>query len=358
MTPASDLVKLKKNPISSLNREQITFNKLKKIIESLQKKETNRIKELDYCLQFYYLYIRKEELKLLNGTIEMVKIANEFLKTKNCFSKKELTILAKLILDDIEVIFLMRALQDVPKEIEEIFKDLSKKDSTNLEEKEDDIDISDIKSTDSEEEIAAKLFESFFKKDESSFSSPKTKNQIEKDFYKKRIEEMGKKDINTIYKQLAKIFHPDLEPDIEKKSEKEKLMKQLTIAYETKDFYTLMALEMEWLHKNQDTSNIISLEKLKTYNKMLKNQIKDFNKKIHSLHFNPNYSSIRHFFGLQFTGINSLRILLKKIKQDNVELKKHISELCSPQGKMIIKSHIKEFIYDERINQNFNRNFY
>ena len=357
-----------KSPLSLLDKEQITFNKLKKTLESLQKKENFRIKELDLCLEFYNHNIHKEELEVLNAIIERVKVTYTLLQTIKGFSKWELSAINNLILDDINAIYDSLYLQHVPKEIYEIHEDLTKDfRKKNFEDKineikktfnEDgiDIDLSHIKSTDSDEEIAKKIFESFINSDEAKKSSffKKRNNFFEKEIEKKRIKN---KDIQTIYKQLAKIFHPDLEIDPEKKLEKEELMKKLTTAYNTGDFYTITALEMEWIYKDKNAI-ITSLSKLRLYNKTLKKQINEFNKKINLLFLNQNYYCIRNFFENQFTGIKTLHFSLKKIKEQKNEIKKLNSGLKSPNAKSILKSVVRKFVLYDKMKQNFDNNFF
>lgn len=62
------------------------------------------------------------------------------------------------------------------------------------------------------------------------------------------MEEMQEKGINSIYKQLTKVFHPDLEHDSAQKAHKEELMKRLTTAYKSNDLYALVILAMEWMN--------------------------------------------------------------------------------------------------------------
>jgi curved DNA-binding protein CbpA len=78
--------------------------------------------------------------------------------------------------------------------------------------------------------------------------------------------------IGAIYKQLAKVLHPDLEPDPEKRGEKLALMQQLTAAYRNEDLPSLLRLELEWLHREEGDLDRLTEEELKIYNAVLREQ--------------------------------------------------------------------------------------
>src|SRR5262249_32289123 len=53
--------------------------------------------------------------------------------------------------------------------------------------------------------------------------------------------------VAIIYKQLARVLHPDLEGDGGRRKEKLQLMQELTEAYRQRDLHTLLRLEMQWI---------------------------------------------------------------------------------------------------------------
>src|SRR5262249_9138644 len=116
-----------------------------------------------------------------------------------------------------------------------------------------DLDLSNITATDDEEAIKRKLAEALDAA-RTSFETnppkkPKSKKEQLKEQKAKELEQLQKTGLNSIYKQLVKAFHPDLEQDPNSKGQKEDLMKKLIIAYEKNDLFTLLALQSEWLNQ-------------------------------------------------------------------------------------------------------------
>src|SRR5206468_1470805 len=69
---------------------------------------------------------------------------------------------------------------------------------------------------------------------------PKTAKQLDKEKAEQEAAQLKQKNITTIYRQLAKLFHPDLEQDEDRRMEKEVLMKSLTEAYEANNLHALL----------------------------------------------------------------------------------------------------------------------
>ena len=80
------------------------------------------------------------------------------------------------------------------------------------------IDLSKINLGDDEQDIAAKVFaamdEAMSGMEDAPPNKPKSKREIQKEQEKaQELEALQKKELSSIYKQLAKEFHPDLEQD-------------------------------------------------------------------------------------------------------------------------------------------------
>src|SRR6185436_8205456 len=79
-------------------------------------------------------------------------------------------------------------------------------------------------------------------------------------------EEQRKRSIANIYKQLARVLHPDFERDSERQKQKVQLMKELTAAFSENDLNTLLRLEMEWIENEGGDLERLTEEKLGVYN--------------------------------------------------------------------------------------------
>jgi hypothetical protein len=121
----------------------------------------------------------------------------------------------------------------------------------------------------------------------------KTKRQLEKEAQDKRAGEAHAKNINTVYRQLARLFHPDLEQDPALKAKKEVLMKELTAAYESGDLHTILRLELRWLQNNDGDITRLSDAKLDAYTAALKQQCDEINDEIANLVQQPRFSPLR-----------------------------------------------------------------
>jgi hypothetical protein len=129
----------------------------------------------------------------------------------------------------------------------------------------------------------------------------KTKKQLEREAREQELTAARKRSIGSIYKQLARAFHPDFEQDEAKKAEKEVLMKELTTAYKEGDLHTLLRLELEWIHHEEDDVERLSDKKLAIYNEVLKEQVEMLEQELYLLPAHPRYEVLRQYTG-QYMG--------------------------------------------------------
>lgn len=122
-----------------------------------------------------------------------------------------------------------------------------------------------------------------------------TKKQIEKDRLQRELEEAKSRDIKSLYKQLAKVLHPDLEPDPTLRAHKESWMKRLTTAYAGGDLRDMLEIEMEWLGEEAGNLAQASDTKLRAYCMVLNEQIASFGRQIAELAFEPQYRPLTRF---------------------------------------------------------------
>jgi hypothetical protein len=340
----SSLIKLKSQP-SYQSIDEIVFNKLQKKIHYLKKKEKKQIELLEECLQYYKQNIYQEELKFFELLSKRAEILYEEFYKKKKYPKQKSQILKSAILNDIDTIFNMNFIKEVPEKILEIDKklqpELSKKEKQNnfdclqdsLKKEGIDVDLSNINpNEDSEDEVLKKMFESFFESEKNNFFKKSDHNKIKED--------LVCKDITTLYKKLARSFHPDLEQDLGKKQEKETLMKKLTVAYKNRDFYTLLNFEKEYIYEDQQWEK----RNLKYYINLLKEQLIHLQNKIQTLFLDGNYQVLQRFYKMKFTGLNPLKLCVKNLKKDNKQLKSLIDDLQSPKANETVNLLFEEYM--------------
>ena len=159
-----------------------------------------------------------------------------------------------------------------------------------------EIDLSDIDLGEDPEEAMRKLHERFAAA-AAAADRPRprkpTKSQLARERKQQAVEEAKQRDLKTLYKQLAKVLHPDLETNPDLRANKEEWMKRLTSAYAAGDLRELLRIELEWL--GEESSNLAAAgdEKLKVYSLILKEQIDEVKSRTFTLIDEPQYFPLR-----------------------------------------------------------------
>jgi hypothetical protein len=301
-----------KGNLSQISKEQQAFNGLIKKIEKLRRAIQENTELLDGKMMYYNNEMVKQERGLLEAKKEIVKELYKAFKSK-AYKGREKTLLRSIIASHLEDIM---EEEELDEELQQIFRGVEKVDyqemkARELETEKDkleeifnmygfDVKSEAFKSAKSKDELLKetfKIMDDFARKDEEmnkeKQARKKTKKQLEKELIEQQKEELRGKNIGRVYKQLAKMFHPDLESDPDKKIEKEELMKQLTIAYESKDLHTLLRLELEYIHKEENNTANLSEEKLKVYIDVLREQVAELESDLHALPLHPQYAALR-----------------------------------------------------------------
>ena len=169
-----------------------------------------------------------------------------------------------------------------------------------------------------------------------------TKAQLAKERKKAEQDEAKKRDFKSLYKQLAKVLHPDLETDPELKAHKEVWMKRLTTAYAEGDLRTMLQLEMEWLGEEAGNLSKAGDQKLRVYCMVLKEQISDLTRQTNNLQYEPQYRTLERFTD-PFMGtlenpktikrelmaaVKGLRGILRTLERDDAGRRQLINELA------------------------------
>ena len=184
----------------------------------------------------------------------------------------------------------------------------------------------------------------------------KTAKQLETERVEQAATDMKQKNISTIYKQLAKLFHPDLEQDEERKVEKEVLMKELTAAYEAKNLHMLLMLELKWIHKENDHLETLGEEKLAIYLQILREQARDLEFEVNSIFDQPRYAVLMEVCGgsVQRYPIETVHQHLAELKQIESAFKKDLKAFQSPTALKHIKEMIQEWKQGQQQKKEFN----
>jgi hypothetical protein len=316
-------------------------------------------------LDFYQKELYHKEKEIIEIFKKEIKLLAPYLKDKKNFGKEKRNILKVVILDLFEQIEHVEGSMQLDEELSQIYEQVK---GTSLQEEEaaefasfkkqmedlfskegNSVDLSSIEMEGTQEEILFKIFQSLenqeaFNKDEPSFqSSAKSKKQIEKEQKAVEKEALQKKAIGTIYKQLAKAFHPDLEQDPILKLQKQALMKKLTTAYEEGDLHTILHLEMEQMNLSESQKKTYTDEHLKTFNQILESQIAMLEEELEKIPLRPQYEVLldyKQYFWLE--GDSALMQVRKTFQQSLKRNRQTLEKLQSDQAVSMIHALIRE----------------
>jgi phage gp37-like protein len=120
--------------------------------------------------------------------------------------------------------------------------------------------------------------------------------------------------LKQIYRKLASALHPDREPDEVKRIQKTVLMAQVNSANDKKDLLTMLRLQLQIEQIEPAAISSMADEKLRHYNRMLKDQLKTVQMEQVQL-----TERIRDEFNLYYGVINP-KALQKALRADVLEL--------------------------------------
>lgn len=343
-----------------LSKNQQTFNKLIKRIETLEHDIESEQGKLIRLLEYYRKEIKPIVVKNADFNIKLAMTLGNATKIIK-FTKKQKEHIAEVIVVLCDNAFVFTE----PTNAQEKFYDQwsettyqEEKEYQQQEAKEDfadmlnnvyglDINIDDFDDTPEgyarmQAELKSRLEQAQEKEQQKNHK--KSSKQQDKAAALK-LEELSRiKNIRSIYIALAKVLHPDTEADETLKAEKEEIMKKVTAAYEQKDLPALLKLEMAWVHKTAEHLEKLTDDKLKIYISALKEQAAGLEREKQELHNHPRYHDVSEYAFMpekeaMKTIINS-RAYLKQVQQD---LKTYTSVFEQANSKKQILEFVDSF---------------
>ncbi len=356
--PKITSVKIIPSQKGKLEKEHLQFNKLCNSIEKLQGEIESAQIKYQNILDYYLLNYRPGLLTFSEYQFEMIELLDRRSQEIK-LSKRQNEILGftisqifdeaiGLIQPDEKCIEIFNRWnpdhtfnERLEYEKEEMKEDLSSLiwETLGLDIDPDEIDDSE----ESMKNLEEKVKEHIDQHNSRFTSGKKSKKATDKIQLQKTKEELKEKSIRKIYLALAKILHPDAHMNEEEKLEREQVMKQVNIANENKDFYTLLKLEIEWMNKNQES--LADNYTLKLYIEVLNDQISDLRQKKQFIKMDPRWHEINIW--LNYTEKNAkYRIDYDKMMQER-KLKLHAAQLNELKNvsnpRHFIIAMIKEF---------------
>ncbi len=358
-----------------LSKSQLSFNRLIAKIEKLQRDIEQKQLQFDAALKMYgdeYVSILNLKLKVLQKQIELLWEVYQGKKLSKANQRKLKEILQFFINE-----YFSQSLTEPDKILQDIFSNLEgisydkmmkEEKNKNIDEVKkmfEDMDV-DTEGVDLEDPnaLATKIAEAQQKaaeKQEQHFKmreerkkkkAGQQKNNTKQQEYQKLQEaaaEAKKKNISSIYRQLAKLFHPDLEQNAALKAEKEMLMKELTVAFENRDLHTLLTLELKWIHKENDHLADIADEKINVYLQILKEQAAELEQEKYAIIYRPQYAVLLNQFGFEIAKnpVREIRDVIISHTEMAESYDYNVRLLASENGLRHVKQMIKEWKHSQ-----------
>lgn len=303
---------------TALEKETRRFNKLVKEIQEQEKANEVQNREDENYQQLFFKKVHPLLVELSTVQLRFVKRLEEIFYA-NKFSKN---------LERSFVAFVIPVLQDASQYLEDakVLLDNYVNWQETLFPKQDQSPLNTASDWENEEEH---LFE------QENFSRSKPSPDS---FHPEAIE---KKSISDLYKELAKLIHPDLEQDESKRYKKEQLMKELTDAKNKEDVHAMLLIRQKaaFINKEENSDKNYSLQMLKLYNNAMKKKLEGLKRALQQKIFHS-FGSKESFYshGKKTIPVDA------RIKNDINNIKELQQNLQANTRIMSTAAHLKELL--------------
>ena len=150
----------------------------------------------------------------------------------------------------------------------------------------------------------------------------KTAKQQAREDRQKADSEQTSQSIREVYRKLVSALHPDRESDPAERARKTGLMQRVNQAYDKKDLLLLLELQLELEHIDAATIAGLSEDRLKHFNKILKDQLAELEQEIAYLE-----QPMRQMFRLPPHLMLQPQGVMPRLLKDIAELQRHIRQI-------------------------------
>ncbi len=133
------------------------------------------------------------------------------------------------------------------------------------------------------EAMHAQQFDAARRREEARSQRAKTHKQLEREAKAKLEAQHASQSIREVYRKLVSSLHPDREPDVAERARKTALMQRVNQAYDKRDLLRLLELQLELEHITAASIAGLSEDRLKHFNKVLKEQLAELEQEIHQV---------------------------------------------------------------------------
>ncbi|RMM81418.1 DnaJ domain-containing protein [Pseudomonas coronafaciens pv. striafaciens] len=139
----------------------------------------------------------------------------------------------------------------------------------------DDVDLSSV------EDVTRHVAEKMKEQADQEQGAQKPKKPTASEIRREQEAAEGTQSLREIYRKLASALHPDREQDSEERERKTALMQRVNEAYENENLLALLQMQMEIEQIEQTHIDSISEKRLKHFNRILSEQLRELEDEIH-----------------------------------------------------------------------------
>ncbi|RMS92441.1 DnaJ domain-containing protein [Pseudomonas coronafaciens pv. oryzae] len=139
----------------------------------------------------------------------------------------------------------------------------------------DDVDLSSV------EDVTRHVAEKMKEQADQEQGAQKPKKPTASEIRREQEAAEGTQSLREIYRKLASALHPDREQDSEERERKTALMQRVNEAYENENLLALLQMQMEIEQIDQTHIDSISEKRLKHFNRILSEQLRELEDEIH-----------------------------------------------------------------------------
>ena len=186
-------------------------------------------------------------------------------------------------------------------------------------------DMDEMADAQSPEDLMEHLRNQFEKDDFASPQTPPRKptaKQLARAEQQKAEADQTSLSIREVYRKLASALHPDREPDLQERQRKTELMQRVNQAYDAKDLLKLLELQLELEHIDASTIADLSEDRIKHYNKVLKEQLAELEAEIGSLQI-----VLKAGFAMDDYAPLSVASVMPRLAEDIARMKDHVAQI-------------------------------
>ncbi|MDP1612322.1 MAG: J domain-containing protein [Sulfuritalea sp.] len=159
-------------------------------------------------------------------------------------------------------------------------------------------------------------------REERRAQSKKSAKQLAREAKQQAEAQQVSQSIREVYRKLASALHPDREPDPRERERKTALMQRANQAYQKNNLLQLLELQLELEHIDQAALDNIGEDRLRHYNKVLKEQLAELSQEVFHVE-----ARFRAQFDIDPFAAVAPATLTRHLASDIVELKHVIRDL-------------------------------